>query len=91
MGKYETGAKTAIPVFSYFIKKSINKLDARPFKVSKDIKMMLIDAKTGKKAARETKDTIIEAFKYKIKEKNFFEGNDELIYNKPNQKIFNFY
>ena len=91
LGKYETGAKTAIPIFSYFIKKSINKLDARPFKVSKDIKMMLIDAKTGKKAVRETKETIIEAFKSKIKDKNFFEGNDELIYNNSNRKIFNFY
>ena len=49
LGKYETGAKTAMPIFKNFVKKAINKKDARPFKVSDGIKMVLIDAKTGKR------------------------------------------
>ena len=43
LGKYETGAKTAMPIFKNFVKKAINKKDARPFKVSDGIKMVLID------------------------------------------------
>ena len=41
--------QTAMPIFKNFVKKAINKKDARPFKVSDGIKMVLIDAKTGKK------------------------------------------
>ena len=38
-------------------------MDARPFKVATNIKMMVVDAKTGKKANFNSKKTIIEAFK----------------------------
>ena len=50
LGKYETGSKTAMPIFKSFIKKSIKKGDARPFKVAKNIKFLVIDQKTGRKA-----------------------------------------
>ena len=63
LGKYETGSKTAMPIFKEFVKKAVNFTDARPFKVPKDIKMMVVDAKTGKKAEFGTKETIIESFK----------------------------
>ena len=33
LGKYETGAKTAMPIFKEFVKKAVKKKDARPFKV----------------------------------------------------------
>ena len=35
LGKFETGSKTALPIFENFIKKAIKKSDARPFKVAK--------------------------------------------------------
>ena len=63
LGKYETGSKTAMPIFKDFIKKTSNTNNSRPFKVAENIKMMVVDAKTGKKANSQTKQTIIESFK----------------------------
>ena len=63
LGKFETGSKTALPVFEDFVKKAIKKSDARPFKVSEGITMMVIDPSTGQKAKFSSKDTIIEAYK----------------------------
>ena len=63
LGKFETGSKTAMPVFKDFIKKTANSYNARPFKVADNIKMMVVDAKTGKKANLKSKNTIIESFK----------------------------
>ena len=50
LGKIETGSKAAMPIFKEFIKNSINNYDARPFKVAKGIKMMVVDSVTGEKA-----------------------------------------
>ena len=63
LGKYETGSKTAMPIFKKFIKKAVNNYEARPFKVSKNIKMMVVDQNTGKKADYRSKKTIIESYK----------------------------
>ncbi|WP_415322590.1 penicillin-binding protein 1A [Candidatus Pelagibacter sp. Uisw_127] len=63
LGRYETGAKTALPIFKSFVKNAIKKEDARPFKVADDILMRVIDPITGEKAAIESKSTIIEAYK----------------------------
>jgi len=63
LGKYETGSKTALPIFESFIKKAIKKSDARPFKAAKDTIMMVVDPKTGQKAKFTNKNTIIEIFK----------------------------
>jgi penicillin-binding protein 1A len=76
LGKYETGGKTALPIFKSFIKNSINKGDARPFKVAKNIKFLVIDQKTGRKADFGSKTTIIEAFKKNGTTKNFLFNND---------------
>ncbi|MDA8836445.1 PBP1A family penicillin-binding protein, partial [Candidatus Pelagibacter bacterium] len=43
LGRYETGAKTALPIFKSFVKKAVKKEDARPFKVAKNILMKVID------------------------------------------------
>tara|TARA_B100001121_G_scaffold55329_1_gene48823 strand:- start:260 stop:2602 length:2343 start_codon:yes stop_codon:yes gene_type:complete len=90
LGKYETGAKTAMPIFKNFVKKAINKKDARPFKVSEGIKMVLIDTKTGKKVNYGSKDTLIEVFKINQDEKSF-EIDQNLNYKLSNKNIFNFY
>ncbi len=63
LGKYETGSKTALPIFKKFIKDSIRKSDARPFKASKGTVMMVVDPLTGQKAKFTSKNTIIEVFK----------------------------
>ena len=65
LGRYETGAKTALPIFKSFIKKAVKKEDARPFKVADNILMRVIDPVTGEKALTESKSTIIEAYKHK--------------------------
>ncbi len=65
LGKYETGSKTALPVFENFVKKAVKKNDARPFKVSDEITMMIVDPVTGQKADFLSKNTIMEAYKSK--------------------------
>ncbi len=63
LGKYETGSKTALPIFKDFIKQVVKKSDARPFKAAENTIMMVVDPKTGQKAKFSTKNTIIEVFK----------------------------
>ena len=63
LGKYETGSKTALPIFKSFISDSVNKYEARPFKAAKETVMMVVDPLTGQKAKFNSKNTIIEVFK----------------------------
>jgi penicillin-binding protein 1A len=63
LGKYETGAKTALPIFKSFVKNAVKKEDARPFKVADGILMRVIDPITGERAMTESKSTIIESYK----------------------------
>ena len=79
LGKYETGSKTALPIFENFVKKAINKSNARPFKVSEGITMMVVDSLTGQKAKVSSKNTIIEAYK----SKNVING--EVLYSNNNR------
>ncbi len=79
LGKFETGSKTALPIFESFIKSAVKKSDARPFKVSDGITMMIIDSSTGQKAKFSSKDTIMEAYK----NENVIDGN--VIYSNKNR------
>ncbi len=79
LGKFETGSKTALPIFENFVKKAIKKSDARPFKVSEGITMMVVDSLTGQKAKFSSKDTIIEAYK----SKNVIDG--KILYSNKNR------
>ena len=90
LGKFETGAKTAMPIFKEFIKKGVKKKDARPFKVADNIIMMVVDHTTGKKANFASKETIIEAFK---KNKFYFKEEENLDINNrlKNDSILKFY
>ena len=72
LGRYETGAKTALPIFKTFVKNAIRKNEARPFKVADNILMMVIDPITGQKAEFASKTTIIEVYKKNIIEKENF-------------------
>ena len=83
LGRYETGAKTAMPIFKDFVKKAIKKKAARPFKVPSDISRMVIEYVTGKKANFGSKETIVEVFK---KEKI---DNDSLLFGNINDRLNN--
>jgi len=72
LGRYETGAKTALPIFKTFVKNAIRKDEARPFKVADNILMMVIDPITGRKAEFASKTTIIEVYKKNVIEKENF-------------------
>ncbi len=63
LGKKETGSRTAMPIFRDFILKASKKYESKPFKIPKNISLMVVDLKTGKKADFGSKKTIIEAFK----------------------------
>ena len=91
LGKYETGSKTALPIFKDFIKKAVNNYEARPFKIAKGIKMMVIDAETGKKADFGSKKTIIESYKKEKIENDTYNSNDKYNSNKIKKNILKFY
>ena len=80
LGKYETGSKTALPIFKSFISDSVKKSDARPFKAAKNTVMMVVDPSTGQKANFSSKDTIIEVFKKEnlVDGKVLFSNSDRL-------------
>jgi len=63
LGKYETGSKAALPIFREFVEKAVKKSNARPFKVPKEMTLMVVDPLTGEKAKFDSKNTIIEAYK----------------------------
>ena len=71
LGKFETGAKTAMPIFRSFLKKAVKKENTRPFKVPENITLMVVDSQTGKKVNFASKQTLIESFKSEKINDNF--------------------
>ena len=63
LGRYETGAKAALPIFKKFVKNIIKKKDARPFKIPKNINLVMVDVETGLPTNVEAKNIIYESFK----------------------------
>ena len=89
LGKLETGARTAMPIFKDFVKNSIKKQSARPFKVPQGIKMLVVNSNTGKRASYSDEAIIIEAFKEKDLVNNKIQyGNLDYI---SNENIYKFY
>ena len=89
LGKFETGSKTAMPVFKDFIKKTANTYNARPFKVPNNIKMIVVDANTGKKVNSKTTLAIVESFKIRENKSNIQSNNIDSRLNQTN--ILKFY
>ncbi len=78
LGKYETGSKTALPIFKSFIESAIKKSETRPFKAAKGTIMMVVDPNTGQKAKFTSKNTIIEVFKKNnLEEGKFLNSNSD--------------
>ena len=71
LGKFETGAKTAMPIFKSFINKAVKKENTRPFKIPEKITLMVVDSQTGKKVSFNSKKTLIESFKSEKINQNF--------------------
>ena len=63
LGKYETGAKAALPIFKKFVKKVVKKKEALPFKVPQNINLVMVDIETGLRPNSDTKKIIYESFK----------------------------
>jgi len=83
LGRYETGAKAALPIFKKFVQNVVLKKDALPFRVPKNINLVLVDVETGLPPNSNTKKVIYESFKL---EDNFVD-NLEKISNKSTLDI----
>ena len=71
LGRYETGAKAALPIFKKFVENVVKKREALPFRIPKNINLVIVDAETGLPLNTYTKKAIYESFK----------PNDNLIVN----------
>ncbi len=95
LGRYETGGKTAMPIFKKFILNSISKQDATPFKVPDGIIMMVVDSVTGQKVDFNSKNSIYESFKEKkISEVDIENNYNDSIFSNSNagiKEIIRFY
>ena len=63
LGRYETGAKAALPIFKKFIKNVVKKREALPFRIPKNINLVMVDVETGLSQNINTKKVIYESFK----------------------------
>ena len=96
LGRYETGAKAALPIFEKFVKNVVKKKDAMPFKIPKNINLVMVDAETGLQANDNTKKVIYESFKaednFVVGLENSSDKNRLGVYDSNNQEtILRFY
>lgn len=63
LGKRETGAAVAAPIFIDFMQPALKKYPARPFAVPDGVKFMAVDLTTGEPAIEGDANTILEAFR----------------------------
>jgi penicillin-binding protein 1A len=69
LGRYETGAKAALPIFKNFIRQALYKDEFKSFTAPEEIFFAAINYDTGKKENFSNPDSIIEAFKLRDIEK----------------------
>ena len=87
LGKFETGSKTALPIFKDFIEKALYKEDFKEFEIPENIYLTSLNYDTGLKSAAGDKKVIIEALKFKdINNLN----NNNLISSSERDKIVKF-
>jgi len=65
LGRYETGAKAALPIFKKFVEKALYREDFKPFTIPEGIVFSAINYETGEKENLGKQKAIIEAFKAK--------------------------
>ena len=96
LGKYETGAKAALPIFKKFIQNVVKKKEALPFKVPNDINLVMVDVETGLPPSKDSKKIIYESFKPEDSyitelEKSYNTDRLEIYDSEKEIKIFRFY
>ena len=65
LGKYETGAKAALPIFKQIIERNIKKSEIFPFKIPPSINIRIVDYDTGEPTNTINKKSIYESFQEK--------------------------
>ncbi len=63
LGSRETGSSAAAPVFRDFMIAALKDAPATPFRVPPDVRLVRVDARTGRPAAAGGRGVILEAFK----------------------------
>ena len=59
----ETGSSVAVPIFRDFMAEALRDKPPIPFRIPTGIRLVRVNAKTGKRAVRGDKPVILEAFK----------------------------
>jgi len=62
LGKHETGARAALPIWISFMDQALRDAPIEPFKVPEKIILMRVNLETGKPADGSSPETILEAF-----------------------------
>mgnify|MGYP000886483758 CR=1 FL=1 len=65
LGKFETGSKTALPIFKDFVENALYKEDFNEFQIPENIYLTSLNYDTGAKSAAGEKNSITEALKLK--------------------------
>lgn len=81
LGRIETGASVALPIFYDIMQEALKNTPDEPFRIPQGIKLVRINHKTGKPAAPEDKAVIFEALKpdFDFNNKQRVIGNDNTV------------
>ncbi len=63
LGRYETGSSVSAPIFRDFMAGALAEKPSIPFRIPPGVRMVRVNARTGKLALEGDKDIILEAFK----------------------------
>jgi penicillin-binding protein 1A len=63
LGRHETGSSVSAPIFRDFMAEALAEKPSIPFRIPPGVRMVRVNAKTGKLAQEGDKDIILEAFK----------------------------
>ncbi len=63
LGRRETGSSVAAPIFRDFMAEALKTEPAIPFRIPPNIRLVRVDATTGRRAESDTNNVILEAFK----------------------------
>ena len=82
LGRYETGAASALPIFYEFMKEALANQPDIPFRIPAGIKLVRVNHDTGRPAKPDDKSVIIEALKPEFS----FDGNNQRIIGSPDEE-----
>ena len=86
LGRYETGAKAALPIFKKFVQEVVKKNEAYPFKIPKTINLVMVDQETGIPSNDNKKNIILESFK----QNDDFKSELEKLFNKDRLGLYDY-